>query len=197
MGNEVTGVVDEKDGTLTVKDSEGKEVRYAKESDLLAIKGSQEALQKKVDAAEAAKGTKSSETIEAETKAEEANQAKLKAEAETERLTEEIKKHTGNTEELASLKTQLEAAQTAEKKSATDLLEIKRTLIINTYKVPPETVNEKDLVQLGLFEEALKAIIGAGGVGNFAIGGSGGGASSLEGKTPMELAQMAYQSSNK
>lgn len=191
MATEVTGTSNE-DGTLTVKDTEGKEVRYAKESDLLAVKGSRDDLQKKVEAADAAKGTKSPETIVAEKAADEAKNAQVKAEAETERLTEEIKIHTGTTEELEKLKTELKTAEEAGKSSATALLELRRTFIIGTYKVPPETVNEKDLKQLELFEEALKAVIGGAGTGNYAIGGGGGGAGSLEGKSPMELAQMAY-----
>lgn len=196
MGNEVTGVVDEKDGTVTIKDSEGKDVRYAKESDLLTIKGSRDELQKKVDAAEATKGTKSPETIEAERVAGEAKNAQIKAEAKVESLTEEIKTHTGTAEELTALRGKLEAAQTAEKSSATALLELRRTYMITTYKVPPDTVNEKTLDQLALFEEAIKSVIDAQG-GNYAFGGGSGGANLLEGKSPIELAQMAYAEQKK
>lgn len=189
MATEVTGTVDEKDGTVTVKDAEGKEVRYTKESDLLAVKGSRDDLQLKLTAAEAAKGTAVSE---GEAKAGEAKNAQIKAEAEVERLSDEIKTHTGTVGELASLKTQLETAQEAGKSSATELLELRRTHIVNTYRVPPETVNEKDIDELKLFEEAIKAVIGAN-PGNYAIGGGGGGAANaLEGKSPQELAQMAY-----
>ena len=186
--NEVTGVIDEKDGALTIKDTEGKEVRYAKESDLLAIKGSRDALQEKLGAAEK---SKSAETVEADKRADDAIQQRVMAEAKVESLMEQIKEHTGTTEELAKLKTELETAQTAEKGLATKLLDLRRTFIVGAYKVPPETVNEKDLAQLELFEEALKAVVGSG-AGNYAFGGGGGGANVLEGKSPMELAQMAY-----
>lgn len=191
MGNEVTGVVDEKDGVLTVGDGD-KATRYVKETDLLAIKGSKETLQEKLNLTEAEKTTAAQAQVAAETKVSEATNAKTQAEAKVESLTEEIKKHTGTTEELTRLQTELATAQEAGKSSATELLELRRTFIINTYKVPPETVKEKSLDQLKLFEEALKAVVGGAG-GNYAFGGGGGGSQSLEGKSPMELAQMAYR----
>ena len=191
MGNEVTGVVGE-DGAVTVKDSEGKEIRYAKESDLLAIKGSRDDLQTKLAAAEAAKGTTNEAIVaDAEKKVDEAKNAQLKAEAEVETLSAKIKEHTGTTEQLEKLQKELVTAQEAGKSSATELLELRRTFIINTYKVPPETVKEKDLAQLTTYEEALKSVISSLG-GNYAFGGGGGGANALEGKSPMELAQMGY-----
>lgn len=190
MGNEVTGVVNE-DKTITVKDNEGKEIRYSLESDLLAVKGSQEALQTKLTAAEADKGTATQASVEANAKVEEATNAKIQAEAKVESLTEEIKKHTGTAEQLVKLQADLVTAQEAGKSSSTELLELRRTFIVNTYKVPPDTVKEKDLDQLKLFEEALKSVIGSK-AGNYAFGGGGGGAGSLEGKSPMELARMAY-----
>ena len=188
MGNEVTGVVNEQDGTIVIKDAEGKEIRYAKESDLLTIKGSRDDLQVKLAAAEAARGTA---TTEADTKIAEANQQKLQAEAKAESLTEEIKKHTGTAEELVSLKAQLATAQQSGEEQGNKLLELRRTFITNTYKVPPATVAEKTLTQLDVFEEALKAV-GAGTGGNYAFGGAGGGANALEGKSPLELAKMFY-----
>ena len=191
MGNEVTGVVDEKDGALTVGEGD-KAVRYVKESDLLTIKGSRDTLQTKLSEAEVAKATATEESKAAAAKVDEATNAKTQAEAKVESLTEDIKKHTGTTEELTRLQTELATAQEAGKSSATELLELRRTFIINTYKVPPETVKEKSLGQLKLFEEALKAVVGGAG-GNYAFGGGGGGSQSLEGKSPMELAQMAYR----
>jgi len=184
---EVTGVADEKDGSITVG-----EVKYVKESDLLAIKGSRDSLQDKLTAAEAL-GVK---VTEADTKVAVANQERLKAEAKVESLTEEIKTHTGTTEQLKQLQAELVTAQEAGKSSATELLELRRTFIVSNYKVPPDTVKDKDLAGLAVFEEALKAVIGAHG-GNYAFGGGGGGAGSLEGKTPHELAKMWYEQQKK
>lgn len=186
MGNEVAGVTNE-DGTIAVKDAEGKEVRYAKESDLLVLKESRDSLQTKLAAAEKERGTAVSE---AETKAAEAKNAQIRAEADVERLSDEIKTHTGTAEELTKLKTQLETAQEAGKNSATELLELRRNAIVTNYKVPPDTVKDKDLDQLKLFEEALKAVVGAAG-GNYAFGGAAAGTTVPQG-SPMELAQAAY-----
>jgi len=183
MATDITGTADEKTGTITVKEGET-DVKYVKEASLTA-------LQEKLTEAEKAKGTAAQATTEADAKVSEAVNARTQAEAKVETLAEEIKKHTGTADELTKLKTDLATAQEAEKSSATELLELRRTFIINNYKVPPDTVNSKDLNQLKLYEEALKAVIGAN-AGNYAFGGSGGGAAALEGKSPMELAQMAY-----
>lgn len=185
--NEVTFTT-EQDGAVSMKDTEGNTIRYVKETDLLSIKGSRDDLQKKLEAAESAKNTA---TSEADKKADTALQQQLQAEAKVESLTENIKKHTGTAEELTGLKAKLETAQEAEKSSSTELLELRRAFIVSTYKVPPDTVKDKDLSALKVFEEALKAVVGAAG-GNYAFGGGGGGAKVLEGKSPMELAQMAY-----
>ena len=186
MANEVTGTVDDKDGTLIVKDSEGKDIRYTKESDLLAVKGSRDALQAKIDAADKDNGKAEAESAE---KLEAAHQKTLKAEADVERLSGEIAKHTGTAAELEKLRAELETAKEAGKSTATELLELKKTSIISIYKVKPEALEGKDLDGLRTFEEVLKSITGPG--GNYAIGG-GGGASTLEGKSPRELAAMGY-----
>jgi seryl-tRNA synthetase len=181
----------EKDGALSVKRGE-ETTRYVKESDLLAIKESRDALQKKYDEASKNQNTNNTESLE---KLAQANEAKNKAEAEVERLSDEIKKHTGTQEELEKLKTQLETAQKSGEEQGNKLLELTREKIVNTYKVPQETVSEKNLEQLATFEEALKAVT-AGAGGNFAFGGGGGGGQNLEGKSPMDLARMAYASSD-
>lgn len=195
MANEVTGTALE-DGAIEIKDGETP-VRYVKESDLLAVKGSREELQKKLEELEkSGKASGDANDEKHKTELATANEAKIKAEAEVERLTEEIKKHTGTAEELAKLRTELETAQNAGKSTATALLEMTRKSIISTYKVAPETVNEKSLDELKVFEDALKAVIGAQG-GNYAAGGASGGPGVLKDKSPMELAKIAYASSNK
>ena len=186
MGNkEVTGTVDEKDGAVIIKNEAGEEVRYAKESDLLAVKGSKETAEV---AAKEAKAT--AETLN--TRLSEATNRLSQAEADKERLTEQIAKGGGTAEELAAARQELATAKTSSEELGNKFLELRRTVITATYGVPKETVNSKNLSELGVYEEALKAVIGEKNLGNFAIGGVGGGANALEGKSPMELAQMAY-----
>lgn len=187
---EVKGITSD-DGAVVIKDGET-EVRYVKESDLLTIKGSREALQRQVDAA---LEEKLGIDKEAQTRVAEANTAKLKAEADVERLTEQIAKSTGTAEELARAKAELVTAQEAGKSTSTALLELRRSFITTTYKVNPETVKSKSLEELSVFESALKEVIGSG-AGNYAAGGGGGGGAVPSG-SPLELAVAAYAGSNK
>ena len=184
---EITGVADAEAGTITVKEGDA-DVQYVKAASLKEVTDARDELQSQIDKTDT---TKSAETKEAEGKAAEANQQKLQSEAKVEKLEEQIKEHTGTAEELTRLKGELGTAQTAAEETTTELLTLRRAFMISKYKVPPETVNEKSLEQLKVFEEALKAVIGASG-GNYAFGSAGGGANALEGKSPMELAQMAY-----
>lgn len=188
MGNELT-YTEEEDGAIALKDAEGNAVRYVKESDLLAVKGSREGLERAARDAEAAHATN---LKEANDKVEAEHQNTLKAEARVSSLEEQIASGSADVGELARLKQELEAAKEAEKGSATKLLELKRTHIVGAYGVPVATVENKSLPELETFEEALKAVMGQKGIGNYAAGGTGGGTNPLEGKHPMELAQMAY-----
>lgn len=176
------------DGTIVVKDSGGTEVRYAKEADLLAVKGSRDELQKKAEAAGV-----SQESMEAVNKQlSEATNKLTQAEAARERLEEQIKAGGGTAEELAKAKSELETAKTSGEESSVKLLELRRAVITATYGVPRGTVDEKDLAALDVYEQALKDVLGQKQLGNLALNAGGGGANALEGKSPRELAQMAY-----
>ncbi len=181
----------EKDGTVVVKTQEGS-IRYVKEADLLSIKGSKESLEAQL---KEVAGRSSAEKQEAENKAESARQEVLKAEARITSLEDQIKQGGGTAEELAQARKELEAAKSSGEALGNKHLELRREVIMSKYGVPKETVESKNLDQLELFEEALRAVVGKGGVGNYAAGGGGGGANALQGKSPMELAQMAYESS--
>ena len=191
--NEKTFTV-EKDGALVIKGEDGSPVRYVKETDLLTVKGSR---MSKEDVAKEVESAKAAAVAEATTKLEAEHQKALQAEARLSSLEEQLRQASGNSAETARIKQELEAARLAEKSSATKLLELKRELIIGRYNVPKATVESKDLKELELFEEALRAVVGDKNIGNFAIGGGGGGANALQGKSPIELAQLAYSTSNK
>ena len=51
-------------------------------------------------------------------------------------------------------------------------LELKRANLVLQYGIVPDTIKDKNMTELGSFEEALKAVSTAkGGVGNYAVGG--------------------------
>ena len=191
MATELSGTVDEKDGTLTVRDSNGKEVRYVKESDLVAVKESRKS---KEDVAKEVELATATAIAEANAKLDTEKTRALQAEARVSSLEEKIAKGSVDSAELAKAKAELEAAKKSSETLGNKHLELRRSVIIATYGVPKETVASKDLAALDLYEEALKAVIGDKKLGNFAIGG-GGGASTLQGKSPMELAVEAYSHS--
>lgn len=188
------------DGTIAVKDEQGSEIRYAKESDLLAVKGSTEAAEKRLkdvqDTAQQAQDTNKVEIGTANANLETTRQQVIQAEAKIEELEGKVKEGAGSAEELAKVKQDLETAQTSGEELKTKALEYRRTIIVATYGIPADTVKEKTMEQLDNYEEALKSVLATKGIGNYAIGGGVGGGS-LAGKSPMELAIMAYGRSNK
>lgn len=179
-GDNSTYIANE-DGTITMKEEDGKETRFVKEADLLAVKGGAEAAERR------AKG----EVTAAQEQLSQSKQSLLQAEAQVETLKEDLAKGAGSAEELAKVKQDLETAQGNVTSLSGKVLEFRKAAIVATFKVAPDTVKDKTLEQLDLFEEALRAVGAGQGVGNFAIGGGAGGAN-LTGKSPMELARMAY-----
>lgn len=191
--DEVTGAVDTQTGILTVGEGDSA-VKYVKESDLLAVKGSRDTLQGKLDTLDK---SQNAAVTTAETAAETARQTTLQAEATIERLTKEVTDAAGNSEKVTTLQKELETAMEAGKSSATQLLEMKQQVVIATYGVPKEVVENKTLVELTAFEVALKEVVGLKGTGNLAVGGaSGTDAGGLDGVKPIELARRGYESSN-
>lgn len=182
----VTYTVD-KDGALVAKGAGG-ETRYVKESDLLAVKGSKESLDAKVKELEA----KATGGAESKAELETARQKALQAEAKVSSLEEKIAAGTATAAERDSLKQQLAAAKSSGEGLNTKLLELQRTLIVGTYGVPAATVEKKSLAELEVYAQALADVTGKK-LGNYAAGGGGGGAPDLSGKSPMELARMAYE----
>lgn len=182
-----------KDGTISVKDTEGKEVRYSKESDLLAVKGSSETAEKK---AKENLEARQAEVDTANTNLETTRQQVLQAESKISTLEEQIKEGSGSKEELENVKQELEAAKKSGVELNSKALEYRRQIVVATYGVPADTVKDKTMEELNYYEEALKAVIATKGIGNYAIGGGGGG-EGLAGKSPIELARIAYNQPRK
>jgi len=162
-----------KDGTIVIKDTEGKEIRYAKEADLLAIKGGAEASKQKIEEITTAHKV---EVESLNTKVSEANAKALQAEAAKEQLEERIKESAGSKEELAGVKTKLDAATKAAEAAGTKLLELRGRLVVATYGISAEAVKGKTIEQLDALEEALKAVQGGKKIGPYAAPGGSVGA---------------------
>lgn len=186
---EVTYTLSE-DGSLVAKEGES-EVRYVKESDLLAVKGSKEAAEQRVKDLE----SKSSSGDSAKAELESTRQKQLQAEARVSSLEEQIAAGSATAAERDKLKADLETAKNSSEELSKEFLELQRTLIVGTYGVPRATVDSKDKEALKLYAEALADVTGKK-MGNYAAGGGGAGAD-LSGKSPMELARIAYDSGNK
>jgi len=186
---EVTYSLD-KDGALVAKGADG-EVRYVKESDLLAVKGSRETAEQRVKELEEAASTGGAET---KTELESTRQKLLQAEAKAESLETKIAAATAGSVEAERLKTELETAKRSGENLSNQVLELQRTLIMATYGVPKATVEAKTKEQLEAYADALSAVTGKQ-LGNYAAGGGSSGGD-FEGKRGLELARQAYESSN-
>lgn len=174
------------DGTLSIKDKDGNEVRYTKESDLLAVKGSREAAEARVKeietSSQAEAATRKVELETATTGLETIRQEKLQAEAKIEELEKKVGEGTGSAEELVKVKQELETAVKGGEGLTTKVLEYRRQIMVATYGIPADSVKDKTLEQLDSYEEALKAVLATKGTGNFAAGGGAGGGATPEGK---------------
>jgi len=172
------------DGTVTIKDKDGNEVRWAKESDLLAVKGSREAAETKVKeietSSQAEAATRKAELETATTSLETTRQQLLQAEAKAEELEKKVGEGTGSAEELVKVKQELETAVKSGEGLSNKVLEYRRQIMVATYGIPADSVKDKTLEQLDSYEEALKAVLAAKGLGNFAAGGGAGGGAATE-----------------
>ena len=183
----------EADGAISIKDGESS-VRYVKEADLLAVKGSKETGETAASKAAVEAATVLAESV---SKAEVGHNLLLQAEAKVSGLEEQIKVGGGSAAELTQAKADLETAKKSGEEHSASLLTLRREVITAKYGVPATTVETKDLAALAVYEEALNAVIGDKKLGNFAVGAGGGGAQALDGKSPMQLATDAYATSNR
>lgn len=154
------------------------------EADLLALKGSKEGLEKKLGEATA---TIEATILDTAKQVEVVRQQLLASEAKAEQLEEQIKQSAGSSVELAEAKKQLEEATKNSEGLIAKALDYRRQMVATAYGIPVDTLKEKTLEQLDLYEEALKAVSTAKGIGNYAVGGGGGAGSAAE--TPMDRAK--------
>jgi len=174
-----------KDGTISIKGEDEKEVRYALESDLLAVKGSAETAEKTYKEAQKAHET---EVSKANENLATSDQKRLQAEAKIESLEEQLKQGgVTSKDDLEKAQAELETARKSGEELTKKTLDSRRQLMVATYGIPADSIAEKTLDELGNYEEALKAVLATKGAGNFAIGGGGGGAPTPE--APLDIAK--------
>ena len=161
--------------------------RVVPEKDLLAVKAGREKAEEQLkDAIEVHKG----EVAAYESKIAEARQKMLQAEARASSLEEEVQRSAGSVTELAEAKKELAAAKESSKNLTGKILDYRRAAIVATYRIPADSIADKTLEELNLYEEALKSVLPTKGVGNYAVGGGSG--ATVPGGSPRDLARQAY-----
>lgn len=155
--------------------------------DLMAIKSRAEGLEQKLKEAESAHTT----LTEGHKKQLDEVTIKLYAtEASVKKLEEQLAGSAGSAKESAEVKAKLEAAEKRLKELSDKALDYRKKLIVTTFNIPIDVVKDKTLEQLDLYEEALKAVSAARGVGNYAVGGGTGGGADT--RTPREKIRTGF-----
>lgn len=160
--------------TIDSNETAQPEAKTVPERDLLAVKYG---LQKQLDESQLA----------AKVQLDTALNQLAQAEAKVKTLEEKIALTTATETELTSVKAALEAASKRSAELETKALEYRRKVVSTTYGIPEDTIKDQNDEQLSMFEKALKVVQTAKGVGNYAIGGSGG-----TGAAPTDPMQRAH-----
>lgn len=175
-------VLEVKDGVMTV---DGKKVVH--ESDLIAAKRS---LEQKLEEQQ----TIHNEAIDkSKVEISEAQQAVAAANAKVQTLEQASTTGAVSDEDAARSKQELDAAKGSAEQATAKALELRRQNILlkSAGAVTAEQLEGKTEEQLDSFEEALKALAQSRGIGNYATGGTGGGAAP---QTEMERATKILES---
>lgn len=164
MSEDSKTFVSNKDGSISIKDGE-KEVRYAKESDLLAVKGRAEAAESQLSEQ---KATWNSTEDSYKSQVTEHHDARLRAEVRSTELEEQLKQATAAQEELQRVKQDLEKQKIDLGSLSDRALGYRRQLLVATFNIAEDTVKDKTMAQLDSYEEALRALKASGGFGGYA-----------------------------
>jgi len=180
------------DGSITIKGEDGKNVKFVKESDLGAVK-----VQLKDKESEVSK--LQTDLAGLTTKYDTSHQDVLKERAAKELLEKSATEGETFKTKVTGLETQLANLTKVSGETATKLTERLRNQLKTLYKIPDEKLIGKALSDLETIESTLQltGIVttpanydGKGGVG-------GNSSEDLKGKSPLALATMGYESSNK
>ncbi len=152
------------------------------EKDLIAVKKAKEGLEIKLKETE---DTFKSRVAEVENKL-------ISAEAKAQELEDKLKTASMTAEETAKTKALLEAANRKVSELEIRALDARKKSIAATYRIPVDTMKDKTMEQIDLYEEALKSIAPNGLAGSgFAVGAGGAGVTKPE--TPLDRAKRTLQ----
>jgi len=147
------------------------EPKLVPEKDLLAMKAAKEGLEQKLKEAE----VKLEESEKAHGKSLNEVTSKLYAtEASVKKLEEQAAESAKSVKDLAEVKAKLEVTEKKAGEHSAKLLDARKRLVVSQFNIPADTLKDKSLEQLDLYEEALKAVTATKGVGNYAAGGGAG-----------------------
>jgi len=178
------------DGSISIK-MDGKTLKYVLESDLGAVKGALKDKESEISKLQA-------ELAGTVSKYDTAHQDVLKERAAKELLEKDAKEGAGYKEKLTELETKLADLSKVSGETQTKLTERLREHLKTTYKIDEAKLVDKALSDLENIESTLQLTGAVPAQANYdGKGGNGGGASSLEGKSPLALATMGYEQRNK
>jgi DNA repair exonuclease SbcCD ATPase subunit len=168
----------------------GNEGKLVPEKDLLAIKARAEGLEKEYGEA---KTTWNNTETTYKKQVDEATTKLFASEASIKKFEEQLKESASASTALAEAKAKLEALNKTHEDLRGKALDYRKRLITGTFNISPEVIKDKTLEQLDLYEEALRAVSGGKGVGNFAVGGGGAGGQAKTPESPLDRAKRIMQ----
>jgi len=190
MTEETQAYTINKDGSISIKGEDGKTVRYVLESDLGAVK-----VQLKDKESEITK--LQTDLAGATAKYDTAHQDVLKERAAKEQLEAGAKEATTYKEKVAELETKLAGLETTSGEMANKLTERLKLQLKTLYKVPDEKLADKALSDLETIESTLQLTGIVPGTANYDGGVGHGGGGNFDGKSPLSLAAIGYEETNK
>ena len=158
------------------------------EKDLLAVKASMEKAVTERDSVQAQLETAKNESGTYYNRA-------MAAEAKITGFDELTTNFNSTTVERDKNKTDLDAAIVDRDKAQASALEFKKVAIKIAYGIPDDSIENKNLQELAIFEDALKAVGQFKKIGNYAVGGDSGGPSTPE--IPLDRAKRQIEEARK
>ncbi|KKN75148.1 hypothetical protein LCGC14_0383070 [marine sediment metagenome] len=179
------------DGSIGIK-VDGKTVKYVKESDLGAIKSASEGKDREVSDLQAKLAT-------ANSKYDTERQSVLQERAAKEVAEKEGKESATHKTRVGELETELAGLKTSSGEALIKLTDRVRTGLVDGYKIDAEKVKDMALGELESTEANLILVGAKPAPANYDGKGGGAGSSSsdLEGKTPLALATIGYETTKK
>lgn len=178
------------DGSISIKNADGKTVKYVPESDLGAVK-----VQLKDKESEVTKLQTS--LADANSKYEASHQEVLQERAAKELLEKDAKEGVTTKEKLTKAEQDLADLTKVSGETLTKLTERVRTYLQTNYKIDEEKLKDKALADLETIESTLQLTGAVPAPANYDGKGGDGGAGDLTGKSPLALATLGYERSKK